>query len=155
MTYFQGPDPKSNELTGTNRSNYEAIVDLYKRVRSLARKACCALSVKSVSLESPTNTEKALMFYTSVGLTITEIRSVLIGSAGPSVTFSVRYGADVSAAGTEVVTGGITVTNTTTGLSTTTFDSAAVPAGSYVWVTTSATAGTVDQVLIDVDYRQG
>lgn len=88
-----------------------------------------------------------VLFFSTGGLTITQIRSSVFGTS-PSVTFSVRYGTDLSAAGTEVVTSGITVTNTTTGLSTTSFNNATVPANNYVWLTTSATSGTVTQLAV-------
>ena len=103
---------------------------------------------KSITLTNPTNSEKLLLFYTDAELTVAQIRSVLIGTSTPSVTFSIRYGTDVSATGTEVVSDGITCTNTTTGLSTTSFNNATVPANNYVWLTTSATSGTVTQLAV-------
>lgn len=105
--------------------------------------------IKGISIESPTNSEKIIMFFTPVAFTVSEIRSVVIGTT-PSVTFSIRYGTDVSAAGTEVVTSGITVTNTTTGTSTTSFNNASIPADQFVWITTSATSGTVTQLHVTV-----
>ncbi len=109
------------------------------------------LNQKSVTISSPTASEKVPLFFTAVALTVAEIRSIVLGSS-PSVTFSVRHGADMSAAGTEVVTNGTTVTNTTTGLSTTAFNAPAVPAGSWVWVTTSAVSGTVNAFHVTVRF---
>jgi hypothetical protein len=104
---------------------------------------------KALTIINPTSSEKAVLFFTTVGLTITQIRSTVLGST-PSVTFSIRYGSDISASGTEVVTGGITCTNTTTGLSTTSFNNATVPADRFVWLTTSATSGTVTQLAVSL-----
>jgi hypothetical protein len=104
---------------------------------------------KSLSIINPTSTEKVVLFFTTVGLTFSQIRSSVFGSS-PSATFSIRYGSDLSASGIEVVTGGITVTNTTTGLSTTSFNNATVPADRFVWLTTSATSGTVDQLSVSL-----
>lgn len=105
---------------------------------------------KAIAINSPTASEKAVLFFTSQQITISAIRSALIGSNTPSVTFSIRYGTDISASGTEVVTGGITVTNTTTGLNTTSFNSATITANNYVWITTSATSGTVNQLHVNL-----
>lgn len=107
---------------------------------------------KSVHIANPTATEKIVLFFTTSAQTVSQIRSVLIGSNTPSVTFSVRYGTDISAAGTEVVTSGITVTSTTTGLSTTSFNSASISANNFVWLTTSAKSGTVDALSVSVTF---
>jgi hypothetical protein len=98
------------------------------------------------TLLTPTSADKVMLGFTAVARTVTSIRSVVAGSTSPSVTFSIRYGTDVSGAGTEVVTGGITVTNTTTGLNTTSFSNASIPSDSWVWLTTSAKSGSVDMV---------
>lgn len=105
---------------------------------------------KAISLTSPTASEKVPLFFTNAALTVTQIRSIVAGSSTPSVTFSLRYGTDFSASGTEVVTSGITVTNTTTGLSTTSFNSASIAADRFVWLTTSAVSGTVNTLHVTV-----
>lgn len=105
---------------------------------------------KSVTISNPTATEKIPLFFTTSAQTVSQIRSVLAGSNTPSVTFSIRYGSDFSATGTEIVTSGITVTNTTTGLSTTSFNNASVSANSFVWLTTSAKSGTVDSLHVSL-----
>jgi len=51
-----------------------------------------------------------------------------------------------------VVTAGITTTNTTTGLNTTSFNNATVPANNYVWLTTSATSGTVTLLNVSLNF---
>jgi hypothetical protein len=104
---------------------------------------------KALTILEPSSSENVVLFFTTVGLTFTQIRSTVKGSS-PSVTFSIRYGSDTSAGGTEVVTGGITVTNTTTGLSTTSFNNATVPSNNFVWLTTSATSGTVNQLAVSL-----
>ena len=104
---------------------------------------------KSLAILNPTTAEKVALFFTTTSQTFTQIRSLVAGTS-PSVTFSIRYGTDFSAAGTEVVTSGITVTNATTGLSTTTFNNATVPANNFVWLTTSATSGTVTQLAVSL-----
>lgn len=109
-------------------------------------------AAKSITLVNPTNSENLLLFFTDKQLSLSQIRSVLAGSGSPSVTFSLRYGGDVSASGTEVVTGGITCTNTTTGLSTTSFDNGTIAANSFVWLTTSAVSGSVDSLHLSITF---
>jgi len=109
-----------------------------------------AAAPRSITIEGPTNSEKIIMFYTNVAIDITEIRSVLIGSNTPSVTFNIRYGSNSSATGTAVATSGITTTNTTTGLSTTSFDNSVITAESFVWITTTAVSGTVNYLHVSI-----
>jgi len=104
---------------------------------------------KALTIINPTSAENVVLFFSTSGLTITQIRSTVKGTS-PSVTFSIRYGTDISAAGTEVVTSGITCTNTTTGLSTTSFNNATVPSNNFVWLTTSAISGTVTQLAVSL-----
>jgi hypothetical protein len=104
---------------------------------------------KSFTLPSPTNTDNVTVFYASKALTITKILSIVKGTS-PSVTFSIRYGTDRSASGTEVVTSGITCTSTTTGVSTTSFNNATIPISNFVWLTVSATSGTVDELGVSI-----
>jgi hypothetical protein len=107
---------------------------------------------KAVSIVSPTSSEKVALFYTTSALTISRISSVVMGSSTPSATFSIRFGADFSQAGTEVVTGGITTTNTTTGQATTSFSNASIPANSWVWLTTSALSGFVSSLNVSLTF---
>jgi hypothetical protein len=104
---------------------------------------------KAITILNPTTTEKVPLFYTLAGVTVSHIESIVSGTT-PSVTFSVRHDADFSTTGTQVVNAGITVTNTTTGLATTAFDNATVSGSSFVWLSTSATSGTVDLLHVSV-----
>jgi hypothetical protein len=104
---------------------------------------------KALTILDPTSSENVVLFFTTTSLTLTQIRSTVKGTT-PSVTFSIRFGTDISAAGTEVVTSGITVTDTTTGLSTTSFNNATIAADRFVWLTTSATSGTVTQLAVSL-----
>lgn len=107
---------------------------------------------KSITIESPTDSEDISFFYVPYGITVTEIVGVVKGSASPSVTLTVRYNSDRSATGTEVVTGGSTFSSTTTGQSVTVFNSANIPSGSFVWIETTATVGTVDEIHLTLTY---
>ena len=110
------------------------------------------IQTKAITVESPTNTEDISIFYTDVAITIEKMTAVLRGSATPSVTWTIRHNSDRSAAGTEVVTGGTATTNTTTGEQVTVFNDATIPAGSFVWLETTAQSGTVDTLHITIKY---
>jgi hypothetical protein len=104
------------------------------------------------NLEVPGGSEDGPTDYTAVELTVSKLRAVLVGTATPTVTWTVRFGSDRNAAGTEVVTGGTTTTSTTTGDSITSLDEAVIPADSFIWIETTAQSGTVDSITISVVY---
>src|SRR3990172_6706584 len=108
----------------------------------------------SISVEDPTNAEDISILETPVAITITEMRAVLVGSATPSVTWTIRHGTDRSAVGTEVVTSGTTTTSTTTGSTISAFNDATVVADAWLWLETTAKSGTVDELHITVKFTQ-
>lgn len=122
-------------------------MSLQDRDQQTARKS------KSITIENPTNSEDISMFYTPVSLTISEIQAVLRGAA-PSVDWTIRHDPDRNAAGTEVVTGGTTTANTTTGDKITIMDDPTIPADSFIWIETTAKTGTVDAMHITIRYTE-
>lgn len=109
---------------------------------------------KSIIVENPTGSEDLSFFFTNVAITITKMNAVLVGSATPSLTVTVRHSTDRSAAGNEVVTGGTVVTSTTSGHDITSFNDATVPANSHVWLETTAKSGTVTSLILTVFYDE-
>ncbi len=107
--------------------------------------------IKSMTLPSPTNTDDISLFFTDTAITISKMVAVLIGTT-PSVTWTIRYASDRSATGTEVVTSGTTTTSTTTGSVITSFNSASIPANSFVWLEVTAVSGTVDSLNVNIIY---
>ena len=105
--------------------------------------------IKSISIPTPTSSDVFTMFFTPEILSLSKIESVLVGTSTPSVTFTIRYASDRSLTGTEVVTGGITVTSTS-GLASTSFNSGTRPANSFVWVSVSAVSGTVTELALSL-----
>lgn len=106
---------------------------------------------KSLTISNPTDVEKHVLFYCSSAATVSKIISILPGGSGsPSLSFSLSYGTNVSVAGTTIAS--ITVTNTTTGLMTTSFSNANIPAGSFIWLSTSAQAGTVPSFNVTLEF---
>lgn len=93
-------------------------------------------------------------YYTRRAQTLQQIRAVLVGSSSPSVTWTLRYASDRSAAGTPVVTAGTTTTTTTAAQEVTSFDESVIPASSHVWLEISAVSGDVDQIEVTPDYEE-
>lgn len=92
-------------------------------------------------------------FFTDAGFTVGQLNAVLTGSSTPSVTWTMYFDAGpdrTPGGGTEVITGGTTTTSTTTGDEITSFDNAVVPAGSHVWIETTAQSGTVGGLTVTI-----
>lgn len=107
---------------------------------------------KAVTIESPTATEDITLFFTDDAITVTQLNAVLRGSSTPSVTWTIRHSTDRNATGNEVVTSGTTTTSTTTGSVVTSFNDATIPADSWVWLETSASSGSVDELNVVVEF---
>jgi hypothetical protein len=108
---------------------------------------------KSFTIESPTALEDITLWRTNADITITGIHTVSLGTT-PSVTYTIRFASDRSATGTEVVTSGSTTTSTTMGDTVSSFDDATIPAGSWIWIETTAQTGTVDQISFTINYDE-
>ncbi len=93
-------------------------------------------------LASPQANDRRLLLRAPQVLTISRVDAVLTGGTSPSVSFSLRHGADVSAAGTAATTDPITVTSTTTGSASTSFQSPTIPAGHWLWLQVTAASGS-------------
>lgn len=108
---------------------------------SQAQDQATSLAPKAVTVPNPVAPLQLPLLYVFEPVEVIGIFSIVLG-AGPSVTFSLRYGTDITS-GTEVVTGGITQTNTTTGSVTSSFNSPVIQGPSQIWVEISAVSGTV------------
>lgn len=100
---------------------------------------------------SPTATEDRTLQYFTRAATITAVRGVIVGST--SITIVIKKGADRSAAGTDVVAS-VTVSSTTTGAALT-IANAAISAGDYLWIESSALSGTPDEASVTIEYTGG
>ncbi len=107
---------------------------------------------KSIDILNPSSSELTTMFFSDPAITITKMVAVLRGSATPSVTWSVRWATDRSTSGAEVVTGGTTTTSVSTGSVVTSFNSATITAASFLWFTTTAKSGTVNELNLTIFY---
>jgi hypothetical protein len=109
----------------------------------------------SIVVELPQNGEDATLGFTFNPLTVDAIRSVLRGSSSPGITFTVRHDTNRGATGTEVVNGGTPVSNTTTGLQTTSFDNPAIPSDSWVWLESEGATGNIEELAVTIKLTEG
>jgi hypothetical protein len=106
---------------------------------------------KGFTIESPTTSENIGLFYTDVAITITKVADVLRGTS-PSVTYQINHNANRSAGSPNTLFASDRTATSTTGATTTSFNDATIPAGSWVWLTTSANSGTINEISITLIY---
>lgn len=107
---------------------------------------------KSLTIINPTASEDATLFYTDSQKTLSSISSVLLGTGGSTVTFTIRYAADRSAAGTEAKTGGMICSSTTTSNVVSSFDNPTIPINNFVWLETSSISGSVQEFHVSLTF---
>jgi hypothetical protein len=108
---------------------------------------------KGFFLESPGSAEAVDMWQTPVAITVTSLKAILRGSS-PSVTYNVKFGTDITSA-TDVFTAAITCTSVTTGCSNNSgFNDATIPAGSFIWIVTTASSGTINSISWTINYTE-
>jgi len=106
---------------------------------------------KAVTIQNPTGSDNVTLFYSTQSVAISSIVSLVRGTS-PSITFEVLWDSSRTGSGTSAVEGGITVTNTTTGLVTTSLSHTTIPANRFVWVRTIAKSGTVTEFSVTVNF---
>jgi hypothetical protein len=107
---------------------------------------------RPVVLINPGASADRTIMYVADAINIIEMDAVLLGSSSPSVTWTVRHGADRNGTGIEVVTGGTVTTTTTTKHAVTTFNNGTVIAGNHLWIETTAQSGTVGELCVTLHY---
>jgi hypothetical protein len=109
---------------------------------------------KAIAFVSPTNSENATWFYTNRAITLKQVNDVVRGSSTPTIAWNIKYAtARDSGSPTSAFTSDRTTTSTA-GATTTTINNASIPAGSYIWITTSSVSGTVTELHISIDYNE-
>ena len=106
-----------------------------------------AIGPKSVTIVTPSGTENLTLFYVNAAVTVQQLTANIRGAG--SITVDVFYAPTPALTGTSLVTGGVTVTDTTI---TTSFSNAVIPANSYVRLATSAKSGTVSELAVSLDF---
>ena len=105
-----------------------------------------------LTLEDPTSAEDISIWHVNFAITIQREMCVVLGSATPSVTVTLRHGTDRNAAGAELNTSGNAITSTTTGNEDVSFNDATIVADSFIWLESTAQSGTVDLLMCTWEY---
>jgi len=105
---------------------------------------------KSLTILAPSSSEDITIFYTTETLTISKVKAVLTGSDTPSVTYSIKSGANRDTV-SETHVDGATVTSTTSGTEPTVADSS-ISANVWVWLLITTTGGTVDSFSVTLEF---
>jgi hypothetical protein len=107
----------------------------------------------SITIEDPAADEDISMFFTTVAITVTQLTAVIRGTT--SVTYNIEWGDTRDAADDTVADAGIVANSSTGGVITTSFGVGdAIPADSFVWLTTSALADTPAELNVTIEYTE-
>jgi hypothetical protein len=150
VAYFQGGDlgtPSAAVLTNATSIPAGQLTGSVVTARLTNIK-----QAKAITIQSPTTSENVAMFYTTEAITITNVREALTGSS-PSVTYVLRYGSSSRATSTNDIVSSHAATSTA-GANATLTANVNIPAGSYIWIETSATGGTVNEINVTITYNQ-
>ncbi|MEA5414522.1 hypothetical protein [Synechococcus sp. BA-132 BA5] len=104
-------------------------------------------------LDSPQVNDRRILLRAPQALTISRFDAVLSGGTSPSVSFSLRQGADVSTSGTAVTTELLTVNSTTAGSASTSFQVPDIPAGHWLWLQVTAVSGNPVGLTVSIELQ--
>jgi len=105
---------------------------------------------KSLSVANPTASENITMWRTERDITVNKTNTVIVGSSLPSVTWSIQFNDERNKAGTTMNSG--VAGNISVGVEDTSMTDATIPAGYWVWLTTSVASGTLLEFHITITY---
>jgi hypothetical protein len=109
---------------------------------------------KGFPFDSPTNAENSSMMRTDVEITITKVADLVRGSSTPSITWNVRYASTRDSGSPTDLFGANRTTTSTAGVTTTSITNPVIPAGSFIWLVTSALSGTVNELFIELYWEE-
>lgn len=107
---------------------------------------------KSLTIDAPTATENATMFFTTQVLTLVQVADAIQGSS-QSITYQINYAASRNGSPTTIFASPRTTTSAA-GSTTSSFAVSSIPANSWVWLTTSAVAGTITDFNVTLTYTK-
>jgi hypothetical protein len=107
------------------------------------------------AIATPQVNEKRILLRASLPMTISRVDALLTGGFDPIVSFILRHGPDPSTAGTAVTSSAMTLTNTTTGATFSSFELPDVPAEHWLWLEVTAVNGLPEGLTAGVILSQG
>lgn len=112
------------------------------------RLAADAEPARSAGFINPADADIRQIHITDKALTVTSVKALIEGDTSQSVTFEVRYGTDITATGTEIVSK-VTTNNTSGEEFTVDVD---IPAGSIIWAVITTVVATVRTFSVTLDF---
>ncbi len=106
--------------------------------------------IAAVTLDIPNDEEDFTIMKAVDDITLSQMFAVIRGPTSPTVTWTVRHGANRLLSGTEVVTGGTTTTSTTFGDTITTLNNPTVTGSSWLWLETTASGGSPQELTVEL-----
>jgi hypothetical protein len=103
---------------------------------------------KSLTIAYPVAGDNLTLFYTQSSTTLVQVVAILRGTSSPSVTYSLKYAANRSSAGT-AATASTTVSSTTTA-AIATLQNMPIPANNFLWLEISGISGNPTELSITV-----
>lgn len=85
-------------------------------------------------------------------LEVSQLVALIEGDTAQSVNFTVKFGTDIRAAGTEIVTGGMTTTNNIGGETFAVLDEPSIPAGSVIWIAVTTVVAVVREFSVTLSF---
>jgi hypothetical protein len=98
--------------------------------------------VRGISIPQPRVNDNITLFYASTPMVLSRIKAHVLGT-NPSVSFSLRFGANRNTVGAQIVSGGMICNNTGPGNDYTDLSLTTIPVDNWVWLTVSEISGTV------------
>jgi hypothetical protein len=112
----------------------------------IERKRLRAEFYVTATVVGPSASERHLLLVADRKLHVVRAHAVVRGQTSPSVTWQVRKGTDYTATGKDVFEDPVTTTQTTTVQVTEATGFVKVAQGEALWLVTTATAGSVDEL---------
>lgn len=109
----------------------------------------------STRLDSPLNNDQTPLMYTAKAITITEVRSIVVGTGSPSTTWNLMHASSRNSLGTQVFSSDQTTTNESTGdVDNSGFGDETIPAGRFVWLEIESAPTDTDAIEWYVSYTE-
>lgn len=103
---------------------------------------------KSLTIAYPVAGDNLTLFYTQSNTTLLQVAAILRGSGSPSVTYSLKYAANRSSAGTAATLS--TTVSSTTIAALATLQNMPIPANNFLWLEISSISGNPTELSITV-----
>lgn len=144
-------DNDGNALV-TGAIYFNTVTSLMKIWNGTAWQVLAQIDPKAITITSPQSGENITIFFARDSIRVTQITSIMRGISSPSINFSVKYDTDRNGSGTELITGGVTLSSSGTIDTRTSITNPVIPANNWVWITTGALTGTVSEINVTLSF---